>query len=183
MLRSWYEEANNMAIWQKLKLIVAYSTEVYIPLNINQSPFNVGLPIKLPELTVKGVLELARKYHLNWSISEAEKLMNMVGGHPYLVQLALYHLQNEDVSLERLLELAPTQSGIYNDVLRDYWQTLDRHPEFNQALKTILQSETGVKLEPTLTYKLKSMGLVKLQGDRLKISCELYRRYFWPYLL
>jgi hypothetical protein len=28
-----------------------YSTEVYIPLNINQSPFNVGLPIRLPELT------------------------------------------------------------------------------------------------------------------------------------
>lgn len=51
LLRSWHEEAKIEDIWKKLRLIVGHSTEVYIPLNINQSPFNVGLPIELPEFT------------------------------------------------------------------------------------------------------------------------------------
>ncbi len=38
LLRSWYEEAKYMEIWQKLRFIVVHSTEIYVPLNINQSP-------------------------------------------------------------------------------------------------------------------------------------------------
>ena len=182
MLRSWHEEANSMQVWQKLKLIVAYSTEVYIPLDINQSPFNVGMPVKLPELTAKGILELAHKYHLDWSINETQKLMAMVSGHPYLVQLALYHLQNEDISLERLLQLAPTQAGIYNSILRQYWQTFQQHPELAEGFKTLLFSKTPVQLKPILAYKLESMGLIELQGNFLQISCQLYRQYFQSYL-
>lgn len=50
LLRAWHEEAKSRDLWKKLRLVVVHSTEVYIPLNINQSPFNVGLPIELPEL-------------------------------------------------------------------------------------------------------------------------------------
>jgi len=41
MLRSWYEEARKLPIWQKLHLIVVHSTEI-VHLQLNQSPFNVG---------------------------------------------------------------------------------------------------------------------------------------------
>ncbi len=41
LLRFWHEEAKNEPIWKKLRLIVVHSQEVYVPLNINQSPFNV----------------------------------------------------------------------------------------------------------------------------------------------
>ncbi len=34
--------------WQKLRLIVVHSKDAEIPLNINQSPFNVGLTIEIP---------------------------------------------------------------------------------------------------------------------------------------
>ncbi|HAJ63893.1 MAG TPA: hypothetical protein DCP31_35525, partial [Cyanobacteria bacterium UBA8543] len=47
LLRNWYEEANNLEIWQRLRLVVVHSTEVYIPLKIHQSPFNVGLSVEL----------------------------------------------------------------------------------------------------------------------------------------
>ncbi|NER27465.1 MAG: serine/threonine protein kinase, partial [Symploca sp. SIO1C4] len=33
-------------------------------------------------------------------------------------------------------------------------------------------------LDPTLTHKLSSMGLIKLSGTRAIAGCELYRRYF-----
>lgn len=92
LLRSWHEVAKQDEAWQKLRIIVVHSTEVYIPLNINQSPFNVGLTIKLPPFTQDQIQALAERYQLPWSQNEAEQLMGLVGGHPYLIQLALYHL-------------------------------------------------------------------------------------------
>jgi hypothetical protein len=189
LLRSWHEEANNLEIWQQLRLVVVHSTEVYIPLNINQSPFNVGLPIRLPELTPEQVQELARPYGIRWSASsEVERLTAMVGGHPYLVQLALYHLHSGEMTLDELLQTAPTQAGIYGNDLRRHWQTLQGHPELMAALKSAIcckqqrlaieAETTGVQLEPTLAYKLESMGLVQLQGNEARVSCELYRQYF-----
>ncbi len=194
LLRSWHEEANNLEVWQQLRLVVAHSTEVYIPLNINQSPFNVGLPIRLPELTPEQVQGLARQYGIRWSVSaEVEKLTAMVGGHPYLVQLALYQLQSEEMTLDELLQTAPTQAGIYANYLRRHWQTLQGHPELMAALKTAICASqqrfaieaetTGVQLEPTLAYKLESMGLVQLQGNEARVSCGLYREYFRDCLL
>ena len=78
LLRAWHEEAKNREIWKKLRLVVVHSTEVYIPMDINQSPFNVGLPIELPELQATMVLELAQRHGLAWSSTEVEKLMAMV---------------------------------------------------------------------------------------------------------
>ena len=74
-------------------IAVIHSTKVNISLSLNQSPFNVGLPIKLSEFTPEQVQELARRHGLEWSDSyPVGQLMNMVGGHPYLVHLALYYL-------------------------------------------------------------------------------------------
>ena len=50
LLRFWHERAKSRQLWKQLRLVVVYSTEVYIPLNINQSPFNVGVPIELPKM-------------------------------------------------------------------------------------------------------------------------------------
>jgi diguanylate cyclase (GGDEF)-like protein len=93
LLRSWYEQGKYTEILQKLRLVIVYSTEVYISFNINQSPFNVGLPIKLPEFSLEQVQDLARRHELDWTDGkEATQLMAMVGGHPYLISLAFYHL-------------------------------------------------------------------------------------------
>jgi serine/threonine-protein kinase len=82
---------SNLEAWQRLRLVVVHATEVYIPLNLHQSPFNVGLPIRLPELTLEQVQQLVQAYGLSWSTAKTTKLTALVGGHPYLLQLALYH--------------------------------------------------------------------------------------------
>ncbi len=92
-------------------------------------------------------------------------------------------LENFNVEEELISIFAPTQAGIYNSILRNYWQILEQHPKLKNALKAILQSDKGVQLEPNFTYKLESMGLVKLEGNCLKISCDLYRQYFRVYLI
>ncbi len=85
LLRSWYEEAKTLPIWQKLRLLVVHSTEIYVPLQLNQSPFNVGLPIQLDSFSQEEVQQLAQRYGLDWADGEqARQLMAMVGGHPSL---------------------------------------------------------------------------------------------------
>ncbi len=122
LLRAWYEYAKygdrSSELWKKLRLVLVHSKEVYIPLNINQSPFNVGLSVELQEFSPEQVQILVERHQgLNWTDAQVERLMDMVGGHPYLVRLALYQVQHQDITLEQLLQTAPTEAGIYSDHL------------------------------------------------------------------
>ncbi|EKV03126.1 hypothetical protein Lepto7375DRAFT_5403 [Leptolyngbya sp. PCC 7375] len=183
LLRSWHEEAKRLELLQNLRLVVAYSTEAYIPLNVNQSPFNVGLPIKLPPFTLSQIQDLALRYGLSWAqkdsgMQQLLSLQVMTGGHPYLVQLALYHLCQGVISLEQLLQNAPTLSGIYSDHLRSYLNNLQVRPELMTALKQVVTANQSITLTPKFAYELHSMGLVTLKGNQISPSCDLYRIYF-----
>ncbi|MBE9118818.1 AAA-like domain-containing protein [Lusitaniella coriacea LEGE 07157] len=178
LLRAWHEEAKNREIWRKLRLVVVHSTEVYVPMDINQSPFNVGLPIELPEFEPDKVLELSQRHGLNWNPLKVQQLMTMVGGHPYLVRLALYHIARRETTLSELLETAPTDAGLYNDHLRRHLWHLEQHPDLATAIKTVVDSDTPVQLESMQGFKLHSLGLVNLQGNHVTPRCNLYRQYF-----
>jgi hypothetical protein len=182
LLRSWYEDAAELETWQKLRLVVVHATEAYIPLDINQSPFNVGLPIKLPEFSLEQVQDLAVRHGLNWVKDEKglqlPSLLAMIGGHPYLVRLALYHLARQEMSLEQLLQTSPTVAGIYSDHLRHHLANLQEQPQLAAALKRVVIAPQAVPLEAIAAYKLESMGLVKLEGNQAIPSCELYQLYF-----
>jgi hypothetical protein len=177
MLRSWHEEAKTIDIWEQLRLVVVHSTEDYGPLDINQSPFNVGLPVELTEFTPEQVEDLARRHKLNWNDAQVQQLMAMVGGHPYLVRWALYHLACQDLTLEKLLQDAPTDAGIYEGHLRRHSGTL-KNPELAAALKQVVTTSEPVRLETMQAYKLYSMGLIKRIGDRVTPRCQLYQQYF-----
>jgi AAA-like domain len=72
LLRSWYEQTKKTQKWQKLRLVLAYSTESHIPLNLNQSPFNVGLPIRLPNFNLEQVQDLAQRHQLLFGTEQIE---------------------------------------------------------------------------------------------------------------
>ena len=178
LLRAWHEESKRREIWKKLRLVVVHSTEVYIPMNINQSPFNVGLPIELPEFTPNLVQDLAQRYGINWCETDVNRLMNMVGGHPFLVRLALYHIARQDITLDNLLKTAPTEAGFYNDHLRRHLWNLEQYPALARAMKEVVFSPKPVRLPSEQAFKLHSMGLVKFQGNEAVERCDLYRQYF-----
>ncbi|HLO51491.1 MAG TPA: AAA-like domain-containing protein [Kamptonema sp.] len=178
LLRAWHEEAKNRDIWKKLRLVVVHSTEVYVPMDVNQSPFNVGLPIELPEFQADRVQELALRHGLDWGVPEVEQLMAMVGGHPYLVRLAFYHIARQEITLSKLLATAATDAGLYGDHLRRHLWNLEQHPELAAAVKKVADSVSPVQLESMQGFKLHSMGLVELQGNQVTPRCNLYRNYF-----
>ena len=68
LLRSWYELARTRTrpLWKQLRLCIVHATDAYIPLNIHQSPFNVGVPLELPEFSPEQAQIFAKQHH--WSI-------------------------------------------------------------------------------------------------------------------
>jgi hypothetical protein len=47
-------------------------------------------------LVSQNIRDLARhKYQLSWETDEVVALMAIVGGYPYLVRMALYHLHDD----------------------------------------------------------------------------------------
>jgi hypothetical protein len=179
LLRSWYEETRRDNIWQKLRLVVVYSTEVYVSLDINRSPFNIGLPLRLPEFTEQQVKDLAKKHGLNWDFGdEAAQLMSLVGGHPALIRLTLYYLCCQEISLEQLIKEAIANGGIYRNHLWRHWATLQENPSLLEIYSKVLAGKQSIFLNPIETYKLDSLGVIGYEGDRIKPRCELYRSYF-----
>lgn len=178
LLRSWNEETRDIGEWQKLRILLANSTEVYIPLDTNKSPFNIGCSVDLPPFTPEQVFDLARRHGLHLSAPELSQLMDLVGGFPYLVRLALYQSVSQQIELKSILKTATGDSGIYSHHLHSQAWSLQRHRDLAIAFQNVVSVQTPVQLDRATAFKLTSMGLIHLEGDRATVSCELYRQYF-----
>ena len=175
LLRSWYEEASHDDLWQHLRLVVTYSTDSYLPLDINYSPFNIGLPLALPEFTAAQVLELAGLYGLGWGDHEAQQLMALVGGHPSLVHESIYHLSQDSMGLESLLQTACTPQGIYQGHLQKLLAEVNS-PQWAEPVRALVMGEEAISLDPLLAYQLEGIGLIKGSAEGWQISRDLYRQ-------
>ena len=179
LLRAWHEQAKTLDVWKRLRLMIAHSTAVYIPLNIDESPFNVGVPIQLPEFTPAQINRLAQLHELNWTEAQTKQLMDIIGGHPYLVKESFSYLRsNRNLSLDQFLQTSVTESGIYQNHLRHLWRMIEKSSALVEALRKVIASNASVRLEERQTYQLHSMGIVCLQGNNVAPRCELYRSYF-----
>ncbi len=179
LLRSWHQQGSSKSeLLSKLRLILAYSTEADQIPDINQSPFNIGIGYTLPEFTVSQVQELVESHSLPWSNSEIEALMKLLGGHPYLIRLALYELAEKDEELSTFLQTAPTVEGLYSNHLRRHLRSLEKQENLLLAWKKVLETDSPVELPELERFKLDSMGLIHLKEQRATIRCQLYRQYF-----
>ncbi len=186
LVRSWYEAARygdlGSELWTNLRIVMVHSTEAYVPLNINQSPFNVGKNVELMEFSSAQVQDLAGRYGLSAGASTTDALMALVGGHPYLIRKALYHLRREDMTISALAETAATESGIYSDHLRRHLYVLRDYPVLAEAFRQVVVKTRPVDIDAESSFKLESMGLVRLSGNEAVPRCEVYRDYFRDHL-
>ena len=177
LLRSWHEESKINPVWRNLRLVITHSEEVYIPLNINQSPFNVGVPIELPPLSRAQLDDLVERHGLAWSQAEIESLMAMLGGQPYLTRVALQQIASGMLTLAQFLQVAPTQAGLFASHLSRHLGNLQER-QLAAAMKQVVMSDQSVQLAIAEASKLANMGLVEFQGNDVVPLCDLYRNYF-----
>jgi transcriptional regulator with XRE-family HTH domain len=182
LLRAMHEKAKYgdgySEKWQKLRIIVIHSTEVYITLNSNQSPFNVGLSVELPEFTPSQILDLAHRHQLDWGDEIVAQLMDYVGGHPMLVRQALYSVARNEASVAELVGKYNVAEHVYGDYLRHLWGHLQKHPTLMSAFSQVVNSDEPVQLDSIQGFLLKSLALVHLQNGMATPSCQLCLKYF-----
>ena len=179
-LRSLYHEDRNGDFF----LIVTYSQESYVDGRINQSPFeNIGIPVELPEFTLSEVKKLVELHQLNWSDSEIKQLMSAVGGHPYLVRVALYEIADKKICLSEFLKTASQINGCYSSYLSSFQEVLEEEESTLIALKKIIDAEKPIRIENSEALKLYRLGLiVPTDEGKVKIRCHLYQKYFLEHL-
>lgn len=182
MLRSWYEQAKVRPQWQKLRLALAHVDTLDLPVHAHQSPFNVGLQVKLTALTWQQIHDLSARYSLgeirDQEAVELESLVELVGGNPYLMQLAFYWLKSGQFSLAQILQAAATNGGIYREYLRGLWRIVQRKETSIKALRQVLLTPEPTCLSSEQANALADIGLVDMMGHQVKLRCELYRSYF-----
>ncbi|WP_084227174.1 AAA-like domain-containing protein [Nostoc sp. KVJ20] len=184
LLRSWQEEAQQDEVWTKLRLVIVYSTDVCLSIEINQSPFNIGLPLKLSEFTSEQVIELANRYGIDWQQNkQVQQLMELIGGHPALLNITLYHLLYHKLTLEEILQTAITEVGIYRQHLQNLLNKLQKNTQLLDTMKIFLTKDKNIDLDILTAYQLENMGLIQLQQQKWVISCQLYQGFLKKYLM
>ncbi|WP_039729499.1 AAA-like domain-containing protein [Leptolyngbya iicbica] len=182
LLRFWHEQGQRSPVWQNLRLVLAYCTEVYVPLQLEQSPFNVGQQLKLPPFTTAQVQELAARYQVPQQLGEAyvpfiDELMSLVGGHPYLTHAVLAQVPDTAADPQDLLNQAMQPSGVWGEYLRRGYASVRHQPDLIDTLQQLVKAPHGLKLPLHLAYQLENVGLVHYDGDRYRLSCELFKRF------
>ncbi|MEH2277001.1 MAG: AAA-like domain-containing protein [Nostoc sp.] len=183
LLRSWYEETRDISIWQKLRILIVKSTDIYINLDINKSPFNVGLAIDLPAFTRLQLEDLAQRHELQLTALQFEQLMALTGGFPYLVRLAFYHSVQHQISVDDILQDATNDTGIFSEHLHNQLHSILQNPDLIDGFQQVIKSTVPITLEQEVAFKLKSLGLIYLENKTATVSCGLYREYFSDYFI
>jgi hypothetical protein len=187
LLRDWFDNNIKTQKWHRISIIVAYSVEHYDEWDERNSPLaNIDAQkIELTELNQDQILDLARSYGIEWSegIEEVTKLMNLIGGHPYLVNQALYSIANEKLTLEILEEKATALDSPFCYHLNNYQQILNQkqNRELRKLYLNILNKEQlkNTQLARFAQLQLLKIGLIKLDANQQpQVRCELYQRYF-----
>lgn len=178
LLRSWCEKDATDNAWSRLRLILAASSNVIGKLG---SPLqNLSEPIILEEFNAAQVSTLAQRYELDWNTDDIERLMRLVGGHPYLVRLVMYESALHGTPLPDLLHYSP-QGTIFKNFLdgeRHYLEKSGLDAKVRQMLNN------GPNLSDEDYRRLHAAGLVVGEVNkngaiiyRLRYE-QLYRRLF-----
>lgn len=178
ILRSWHERRSQP--WRKLRLIIIHSTEFYSNYDFYASPLiGVGYVASLSDFNAEQVLSFAQVNGINWTLSDVHKVMNLVGGNPYLIKLILVKLQ-EGNSLEKVLDDAlqgrePFQSHFF--LLMRY---LKSNANLRNIFRQILQKKalTPAQMKGESVQFLERLGLIDKNYDTLEVRCNLYQVYF-----
>jgi len=183
LLRVFYERSASEPIWQKLKMIIVHSQD-YTETSKNKSPFNVGESVELPEFDESQIKKLLVLHGLNWQPEKIKQLMELVGGHPYMVRVALYKIANQEMTFSQFLELAATEAGPFAEDLLYQWNNLEKH-NVKQEYKKVLATKSAVQIDAQKANVLEGMGLIKRDKknpNKVECFCRLYRLYFSQYL-
>ncbi len=177
VLRAFYNRGAIDPAWKKVRWLLSTSSEPRFFIDdLTQSPFNVGVRVALDAFTFEETLAFVRRYGFIDQPGLTEKIMNYVGGRPYLVHLLLHHLTLEPARENDFFDAGTAGSGIFRPHIDRYLVKLQEQPDLALAMKSVLAGN-GCK-DVKLAGRLSAAGLVKEDADGgLICACQLYAAY------
>lgn len=177
LLRAWDSRRAFDADWRKLNLVMVISTHPYLLIDdVNLSPFNVGVNIQLKDFTPEQIADLNLRHGAPLLLKDIPILMNLVGGHPYLVRQAFYTLVSDRMGLADLTAVAASPEGPFGKHLHFYRTSLNKNPALLDAFQQVLHNKPPSN--ESLLERLAAVGLVRQEGGKWQARCGLYERYF-----
>ena len=177
LLRAWDSRRAFDADWRKLNLVMVISTHPYMLIDdVNLSPFNVGLNIRLKDFTPEQVVDLNQRHGSPLAAKDIPRLMDWVGGHPYLVRQALYTLVSDRMALSDLLAVAASSEGPFGKHLHFYRLSLNKNPALMDVMQQVIRKKSPSN--EALLERLAAVGLIRQEGKNWLPRCGLYEQYF-----
>lgn len=172
LLRGWVESRGE--VWARLRLMVTVSTEPTRLESTDHSSFFVKAnPIQLGELSRVQVGQLAELHGYQPADPALDGLMALVGGHPYLIRLALYEASTQEVPLG---ELDP-EAGMFGSHLHRLRRFVEER-RLLQAVAAVLSGQ-GLVLPEDHYALLYSQGvLLEEKTGAYRLRCKLYEEFF-----
>ncbi|GAB4519780.1 MAG: hypothetical protein Tsb0020_38350 [Haliangiales bacterium] len=204
LLRSWAEKSKDThglpagrgdprAVWRQLRLLVSVSVH---PARLRtaryESPFvNLSDPIQVGDLEIEQVSELVARHGLDWTRADVERLMTLVGGHPYLVRAVLEDIRHGRYGLADLQDFgevgaagAITPGGgaraagrsLIDEYLRRDRTRLEAAPELGAAFEQLVE-DPRASVAPSALDDLIRLGLVgQGPGGSHPVRYRLFQR-------
>jgi hypothetical protein len=133
--------------------------------------------VRLGDFTKEEVNELNKRHNFPLvDQNEVRKLMNLIGGHPYLIRQALYWLAVGKTDLKTLLAQPTKDTGPFAEHLEHYRRRILEKPDLKQALIYIYRH--GSWQESQGFHRLKEAGLIKRVEQQALFRNALYAGYF-----
>jgi hypothetical protein len=177
LIRSWHNARARDPLWQRLNLVLAYSTEAReLIRDGNQSPFNVGEVFTTSDFAAAQVRRLNEKHGSPVKEKQVNTLIKLLAGHPFLIRKSLYEMAAARKDFQTLLRSAYDDDGPFGDHLRYYMWWLGNRPGAQMALKEAIT--TGIVPSDSLFHSLRSAGLITGHSrSQVKPRCGLYAKY------
>jgi DNA-binding Xre family transcriptional regulator len=185
LLRSMNEKTKVSKDWHNFRLILSYSTphiESLIPIDINSSPFNVGVTIELNEFSVAESKELFGNHNLLLTALQISQLREWIGNIPSLLSLTI-----DKMKVDGIVSIIDVMiAGDWDKILALYSKHLEsmkRCLEVEELFSTMVN--VAQSPQPTLNLPLLTRCRLHRRGsieftdrDGIEPRCRLYREYF-----
>ncbi|MEQ1570036.1 MAG: AAA-like domain-containing protein [Myxococcota bacterium] len=130
LLRAW--ASRSRAPWDRLRLVLAVSTEPALIVDDAISPFNLSVPIALGPFDRAAIEALVARHGLapTW----AEPVWSWTRGHPTLARIACYAASRGTLAPDGFDQ----DGGVFDDPLRSRLVRLQARPELADAIRAVL---------------------------------------------
>jgi len=164
-------------------MVIGYATEAHLFIqDLNQSPFNIGCSIALPNFTLENTLDLNERYGRPVTKrQDIEDLQSLVGGQPLLTRRVFDAVARGRTDIATILATADSDDGLFDDHLKRVLISVSQLPVVWAALAQSLESPNLPDSQGL--QKLVAAGiLARKSGGGHVLPCALYQRYLARYV-